>query len=297
MDYKKIIPNHKLRLKILKSLSWIPDVFMLKVQYFIKFGRILNLQSPKRFTEKLQWYKLNYQKKLMTMCSDKFSVREYVASKGLSANLNQLYGVYESVEDIPFETLPKKYVIKTTNGSDTVLFCYNKVELNLNDVKYKLKDWLKRDLFSYSREWCYKNIKPKVIIEKLLEDKNNQFNGINDYKFICFNGKAEYIVLDVDRQIGHKRNFYDTNWNYIDVSSDRPNFKDCVPKPDNLDEMLKIANILCKDFPFVRVDLYSIDSKIIFGELTFYPWTGYVPFYPDSFDYLLGQKFKLPDEK
>ena len=127
-----------------------------------------------------------------------------------------------------------------------------------------------------------------------MEDSDNSFNGINDYKILCFNGKAKYIWVDVDRQTSHKRNFYDLDWNYIDVESDHPNFGDCLKKPQNLDEMIKIANIIAIDFPFVRVDLYSVDSKIIFGELTFYPCTGYLIFKPDKFDFLLGQDFILP---
>ena len=144
------------------------------------------------------------------------------------------------------------------------------------------------------REWSYKNIVPRIIAEELIEDENNQFSGINDYKFICFNGEPKYIVLDVDRYKNHKRNFYDLSWNFLDVSSDLPNFGDCVPIPDCLNQMLTIASTLSENFPGMRVDLYCVNGKIYFGELTFYPWSGYVNFNPDEFDFILGNEFILP---
>ena len=130
-------------------------------------------------------------------------------------------------------------------------------------------------------------------MEELLEDTENPFDGINDYKFLCFQGKPKYIVLDVDRYKDHKRNIYDTNWNFIDVHTDHPTFGDSFPKPIELDEMLQIARKLSEDFPCVRVDLYVVNRKIYFGELTFYPWTGYVKFDPDEFDFSLGNHFTL----
>lgn len=293
MDYKKIIRNQEMRFKILHFLRFIPDQLMIKLQYKIKLGRKLNLKSPKRFTEKLQWYKLHYRMPVMTQCADKYGVREYVQSKNLGYILNKLYAVYDSPEEINFNSLPNKFVIKTTNGSGTNYFCKDKYNFPLENVKKSLRFWLDRDIYSSGREWSYKNVIPRIIVEELLEDDDNQFEGINDYKILCFNGKAEYIVLDVDRHVDHKRNIYDVNWNFIDVNTDYQNFGDTISKPDGLDEMLEIANILAEDFPFVRVDLYWVNGKVYFGELTFYPWTGYVQFKPDEFDFILGEKFNL----
>lgn len=295
MDYKKIIPNQIVRFKILRMLRWIPDSIMVKIQYYLKLGRKLNLLTPERFTEKLQWYKLNYRVPLLTQCADKYHVREYVKSKGLEEILNTLYGVYESCQDINFKELPEKFVLKTTNSSNTNYFYNKSGKLDEKTLKEQISSWLNISSFEYGREWCYKDISPKIIIEKLLEDKENNFSGINDYKFLCFNGRARYIVLDVDRHVAHKRNFYDLDWKFIDVKSDYPNIGDTVEKPQSLKEMINISNILSTDFPFVRVDLYNLDSKIIFGELTFYPWTGYVQFDPDNFDLLLGKIFELPE--
>ncbi|MEK5214646.1 ATP-grasp fold amidoligase family protein [Psychrobacillus sp. FSL H8-0487] len=296
MDYKKIIKNKELRFKILHYLSFIPDSWMLKLQYRIKMGTKLNLKKPQRWTEKLQWYKIYYRTPLMTICADKYNVRKYIENKGLDNILNRLYNVYESIDQIDLDLLPKKFVMKTTNGSGTNILCKDKSELQLDTVKRSLNEWMLRDNFSSGREWSYKDVPPKIIVEEYLEDDNNLFEGINDYKFFCFNGKAKYIVFDVDRNIDHKRNIYDADWNFIDVSTDHPNFGDCVPKPEGIKEMLRVANILAVDFPFVRVDLYWINSKVYFGELTFYPWSGYVQFYPDEFDFELGKQFILPEK-
>jgi hypothetical protein len=230
----------------------------------------------------------------MTRCADKHDVREYIKSKGLEDILNKLYAVYDSADQFILDSLPQKFVIKTTNGSGTNILCKGKSQLQLDKVKQSLNEWMSRDNYSVGREWSYKGIVPKIIVEEYLEDENNSFDGINDYKFICFNGRAKYIVFDVDRHIEHKRNIYDTDWNFIDINTDYPNFGDCVSRPEGLDEMLRVANILASDFPFVRVDLYWVNGKVYFGELTFYPWTGYVQFDPDEFDFTLGKHFILP---
>lgn len=291
MDYKKIIKSQELRFKILKTLSFLPDSFTINLQYMIKLGRKPDLKNPKRFTEKLQWYKLYYRDPLMTQASDKYAVRKYVESKGLSHILNKLFKVYNSVEEMDIEELPEKFVVKTTNGSGTNYFCKDKMQFPVDEVKSSLSQWIDRDIYASGREWSYKNIQPKIIVEELLETNDNMFEGINDYKFLCFNGQPKYVVVDVDRHVKHKRNIYDIEWNLIDVSTDHPNFQKPMEKPKGLDEMLNIAKVLSEDFPFVRVDLYWVNKKVYFGELTFYPWTGYVQFSPDEFDFILGELF------
>lgn len=229
----------------------------------------------------MQWYKVNYHDPLLTQCADKYEVREYIKSKGLNNILVDLYAVYENPNQIKLDELPERFVIKTTNGSGTNILCRDKSTLSLEQIKSDLAVWLKRDNYAVGREWSYKGITPKIIIEEYLEDNDNKFDGINDYKFLCFNGKPKYVVLDVDRHIGHKRNIYDIDWNYIDVSTDHENFGDVVKRPEGYEEMVKVAKVLSQDFPFVRVDLYYTNKKVYFGELTFYPWTGYVQFDPD----------------
>jgi hypothetical protein len=293
--YKKIIKNQNTRFRILRFLKFVPDEVMIKIQYRVKTGRKLNLRNPQRYTEKLQWYKLNYRNPLMTICADKYSVRKYIESKGLGNILNDLYGVFESPDEIDFDKLPDKFVIKTVNGSGTNLFCKDKYNFDLNYAKKCIDDFFMRSSTSAGREWCYYDIPKKIIVEQYLEDKKKPDKSIDDYKFICFNGEVKYIVLDVDRFTNHKRNIYDTNWNYLNIISDCPSFGDIVKRPEGLEEMIIVANRLAEDFPAVRVDLYWINNRIYFGEMTFFPWSGYVNFEPDEFDFILGEQFALPN--
>lgn len=291
--YKKLIPSRKIRFKIIKMLSFIPDKPMLSLQYFIKLKRKLNLKEPKRYTEKLQWYKLYYRNPVMSKCVDKYMVREYIEEKGLSRILNKLYGVYDSFDDIDFNDLPDRFIMKTTNGSNTNYICRNKRNINKSELRDKFANFFKQSGTSAGREWVYKDCIPKIIVEELLEDNSTPDKSISDYKFLCFNGKPEYVVYDVDRFTNHKRNIYDINWNDLHISSDCPCANKAYEKPEKLDEMLEIAKILAEDFPAVRVDLYCIEGKIYFGELTFFPWSGYVQYTPDEFDFEMGEKFIL----
>lgn len=294
MDYKKIIKKPETRYKILSLLNWIPDKVMLKIQYRLKLKRRLNLKNPQRFTEKIQWYKLNYRNQLMHQCVDKFEVRKYVEKKGLRKILNEMYGIYDNVESIDFDKLPEKFVIKATNGGGglNIIICDGKEKFDKEKALILMKKWLKcKFKKSYGREWAYEGNTNRILIEKYLEGNDEEFSGINDYKFLCYNGKVEYIVFDGDRYVKHKRSIYDREWNYIDIQTDCDKLENIVKKPNNLAEMIEVAERLAEDFPFVRVDLYSINGKITFGELTFYPWSGYVQFNPDEFDFELGKKF------
>ncbi len=295
-NYKKIFRSAKIRYKILSLLRFLPDKKMVRLQYRIKMGKKLNLKQPKTYTEKIQWYKLNYHNPLMTVCADKHLVRKFLEARGYPDLACHEYGVYDRAEDIRYEDLPDKFVIKTTNGSGTNIICKDKTKFQIEKAQDELREWLKRDCYGLGREWAYKDITPRIIVEEFLEDKENIYDGINDYKFLCFDGRVHYIVFDADRYIGHKRNIYDADWNYIDVGTDCDKLGDVVPKPEGLEEMKRIAEDLSKEFPCVRVDLYWVNHRAYFGELTFYPWTGYVVFDPREFDMTLGEKFVLPEK-
>lgn len=294
LDYKKVLKSQDLRFKILNMFSWVPDKTMVKIQYRIKMGRKLNLKNPQRFTEKLQWYKLYYRKPIMKQCVDKYEVRDYVKAKGLENILNELYGVYNSPDEIDFDKLPDKFVTKTTSGSggQNVILCNDKNKLDIEKTKKDLKYWLKLNpKKSFGREWAYEGTNNRIIVEKLFEGNDDGLSGVNDYKLFCYDGKVKYIVLDGDRFVEHKRNFYDRDWNYIDVKTDCGQLGNTIKKPQMLEQMITVAEKLSSDFPYVRVDLYCIRNKVYFGEMTFYPWTGYVQFEPDEFDYELGEDF------
>lgn len=285
-----------MRFAILRALRFIPDKPMIKLQYRIKTGRRLNLKNPTRYTEKLQWYKLYYRNEKMPICVDKYRVREYIEEKGLSDILVKLYAVYENPEEINLTELPERFILKTTNGSGTNIICRNKAELDEDELKNKIKSYFKQSSASAGREWVYGGGERRIIVEELLEDPTTADGAVCDYKFLCFGGKPEYVVYDVDRFTSHKRNIYDTEWNDMRVASDCPCSDEKYEKPGTLGKMLEIAKILSSDFPAVRVDLYSVEGKIYFGELTFFPWSGYVKYSPDTFDFDLGEKFVLPEK-
>jgi hypothetical protein len=299
MDYKKIIRNQKMRFKILGLLEFIPDRMMIQLQYWIKTRRKLNLKLPKRYTEKLQWYKLYYRDPLMTKCADKFEVRDYVESKNLGSILNPLYGVYNRVEDINFDELPKSFAIKHTNGSGANIFIHDKSKQGIEELKKVLNEWMTKRKANFGREWCYYDVPSRIIIEELLERDEN--NDIPDYKFFCFKGKVEYLYTMIDYVDNHSNgrcSFFTPDFKKLPYR--RSEYKEInkeISKPDNFEKMIEIAEILSKDFPHVRVDLYNIKGRIIFGELTFYNASGYTVFHPDEFDFILGKQFDLPKKE
>lgn len=295
-NYKKIIKSQRLRFAILRALSFIPDKWMLSLQYYMKLGRRIDFRNPKRFTEKIQVYKIGYRNEVLHRCVDKYDVRQYVESLGLADILNESYGIYEDCRSIDLDNLPDSFVVKTTDGGggENIMICKDKSVLEKEAFYAELLKWKNKKDINAGREWAYTGIrKSRYIVEKLLVNTENPEAGIADYKFFCFNGQPEVIVYDTDRYVGHKRNFYDTDWNNLNVSSDCPQCDRNVPRPEGLDDMLKVAAELSKGFPFVRVDLYYVEGRVIFGELTFYPWSGYVQFVPDSFDFELGDMFDL----
>ena len=294
--YKKIFKSASLRKHLVNALGFLPDSLMLPLQYRIKLHRKLNLKNPQRFTEKLQWYKMYYRNPVMHECVDKYLVREYVKNKGLEHILVPLLGKYDSIDQVDFNALPQAFILKTTHGGGglNVAVCTDKSKLDINGLKTKLQcSSAPVKPNTMGREWAYYGLKPGIVAEKLLIDSEHPEAGINDYKIFCYNGKPEYIIVDVDRYIGHKRNFYDCDWNDLHITSDCPPANREIKKPENLDEMLDVARKLSQDFPYVRVDLYSVEGKVYFGELTFYPWSGYVQFTPDEADKRFGRDFEL----
>ena len=305
MNYKSIIRNQQLRFKILRALTWIPDSLMLRLQYFIKMGFWPNFGNPKRFTEKIQLYKMKYRNPVMHQCVDKYEVRKYVESKGLGNILNELYGVYELPDKIDFSILPEKFVIKTTDGSggQNVIIVKNKNEADFDDILQRLCLWhsRKKSGASLGREWAYEGqYPPRIIIERYLENSadRHEYNisqpCLTDYKFFCFNGEPKYLYVVSDRKPGEYAylGVYDIDFNKLPVyRCDECRAEQVETKPKNYEQMVEIARKLSVDFPHVRVDLYNIDGKIFFGELTFYDGSGYFHYGPDEFDFEMGQCF------
>ena len=301
MNYKKIIKSRKTREKILQFLNFIPDKQMIQIQYKVKTGRKLNLKEPKRFTEKLQWYKLYYRDPLMKQCVDKYDVREYVKSCGLENILIPAIGVYDNIYDICWNDLPNKFVIKDTlgGGGNSVIIC-EKNDINKNIFK-QLKQWLNIpiNIKNSGREWVYEGKKHRIYIEEFLEF-NKEEKGLIDYKFFCFNGKARYLYVIAERELGKgaKLGIYTADYEKLNVfRCDERRLEQKIPRPKNYSDLLDIAEKLAKPFPHARIDLYDIDGKIYFGEITFFDGSGYMLFAPDQFDYQIGDKFKLPERR
>lgn len=296
MNYKKFIRNQELRFKLLSIFDFLPDKSMIKLQYLIKTGRLPNLKSPKRYTEKLQWYKLFYRDPLMIECADKFGVRDYVKKKGLEDILNPLYGSYQNIQDINFDELPNSFALKHTNGSGANIFIKDKNAINISELKGTLANWMTKRKSNHGREWCYSNVPSRIVIEKLIV--RDQTNDLPDYKFFCFNGKVKYLYTMVDYVDNHDNgrcSFFTPDFKKLPYR--RSEYKEInrdIEKPERFEEMIAIAEKLSEDFPHVRVDLYNINGEIIFGELTFYNASGYTVFEPDEFDFILGNEFNLP---
>jgi hypothetical protein len=235
----------------------------------------------------------------MLECVDKYTVREFVKRRlGTDRYLNTLFQVADTADGIDFDSLPNKFVLKTTDGGDgaNVLVCTDKSELDIDETIRKVNSWRNKKYYIVSREWAYKGAKQsRVIAEAYLEDDANADGSIDDYKFLCFDGKFRYLWVDKDRFSHHKRGFWDENLQFLQgVYSDWPTFEgNGIDLPENIHEMIELSEKLAAGFPFARIDWYNIKGKITFGEVTFYPWSGYVQYTPDSFDFELGKYFNI----
>ena len=276
--------------------NFVSDRRFVEWQYRSVYGHFPNLVEPRTFDEKIQWYKLYYRKPAMTGLVDKYNVRQYVTQKNLGHILNELYGVYDRAEEINFETLSDAFVLKATHGSAMNIICKNKREPDLERCRKILKGWLGQNYYDVGREWVYKDIKPRIICEKYLE--NEEHHDLIDYKFYCYGGKPEAVFVCCNRfgPTGVKYDGYDMQWNKIPVYKGRPAAGLNLARPGNFDEMIDVATRLSEGFPFIRVDLYSVNNRIYFGELTFYPDNGLVPFSPDKYNYFFGDLFVLPEK-
>jgi hypothetical protein len=274
------------------ALAGLSDEAYVRNTYKKRFGREINLKNPTTYTEKLQWLKLFYRNDKMPICTDKYAVHQYLTQIGYKHLLNEIIGVYKSSNDIDFESLPDKFVAKTTHGCGQNLICKNKKDLDWTKWQKVMDSWLKLNVYAFGREWNYGHIPARIIVEKFIEQ-----DPLIDYKFMCFNGEPKFLQINNDYQGKHYVDFYDINWNKVDFTYNKfTQSNHTIPPPPQFKEMIEIAKKLSAAFPFVRVDFYNPPNKIIFGELTYFPGSGLLPLVPveNKYDELLGSYIDLP---
>lgn len=280
--------------QVIKKMTHIlPDSVYLRLEYFRRFGRFLNLKDPKTFNEKLQWLKLYDQKPEYCAMVDKFDAKQYIADIVGPQYVIPTIGLWDRFEDIDFDSLPNQFVLKCTHDSGGVVICTDKAKLDMEEARKLIGRSMKTNYYWNSREWPYKNLKPRIIAEQYMVDESG--TQLKDYKIHCFDGKPYCIQVDFDRFSDHKKNLYSPDWQLQEFSFNYPAHPEIeIPKPDTLEQMLSLAQVLSKGMPYLRVDFYSVNGKPYVGELTFFPASGFGKFIPHKYDRIFGDQIKLP---
>ena len=296
---------HNILLGLLRRFGFLfSDEIYIKLQYRLENRSKLNLDTPKTFTEKIQWLKLHNRKPEYSMMVDKYAVKEYVASLIGEEYIIPTLGVWDRFEDIDFSMLPDRFVLKATHSSHASIVCKDKRAFDYAEAKRKFQQFLKNNPYKGYREWVYKNVKPRIIAEQYMENKGDR--ELTDYKFFCFNGEPRYCQVIRDRSGLETIDFYDTNWVHQEFYGLNPVAKpglnpvakpglNPVAKPVGYEKMLEIAAKLSQGIPFVRIDLYDINDNVYFGEITFYPGAGLGAFTPAEWNRKLGDMIQLPN--
>ncbi len=292
----EVIKNpYILMAKLIRNRAhFLPDDIYLRILYRACFNKKLNLKKPQSYNEKLQWLKLYDRKPYYSKLVDKYEVKKIVAKKAGEKYIIPTLGVWERFEDIDFDSLPNRFVLKCTHDSGGLVIVKDKQKINLQEAKKKIDLSLKTNYFWSSREWPYKSVKPKIIAEKYIGDSERD---LKDYKFFCFNGKPEYLFVASDRN----RPDTEVKFDYFDIQYNRLNMRQSVhptssyniPKPKHYNEMIWLAKKLSKGIPQIRIDLYEENDQVYFGECTFFHHGGFVPFEPEEWDLIWGKKIKL----
>lgn len=280
-----------------KKIIKLKDELYIKLCYRARIGKELNLNNPQTFNEKLQWLKLYDRNPEYTKMVDKYEVKKYVANIISKEYIIPTIRIYDKFEDIDFETLPNQFVIKCTHDSGGLVICEDKTKLEINEARKKINKSLKRNYYYVGREWPYKNVKPRIIVEKYME--NNSGEEIIDYKLFCFNGVPRIILVCSERFSSKNmcETWFDEDWNYLDITENNHRTDKTIKCPINFDEMKILARKLSDGIPFLRCDFYEVNEKIYFGELTFFPASGFEKFEPNEWDKKLGDMLELPKER
>ena len=279
---------------------WMPDEMYLRIKFRLYMGYKLDLKNPKTFHEKLQWLKLYDRRPEYVVMVDKVKAKEYVASLIGEEHIVPNLGVWSDPDEIDFDSLPNQFVLKVNHNSGTGMYiCKDKSKMDKEKVKAELRKGLKEDYYSKSREWAYKNVPRRILAEKYLSDEATSVGGdLNDYKFYCFDGKVKYCEVITGRNTKKQIDFFDLDWNHMEFNFDGYEFADNRPeKPKCFDKMIEIVGILCKNKPYSRIDLYVVGNNVYFGEITFFPASGFKGYHPKEWNRKLGDFITLPNKK
>lgn len=280
-----------------RLLGVVPDTPFIKLLFYIKTGKKLNLDKPKGFCEKIQWIKIHDRNPEYIEWSDKLIAKQKAAGILGDEYIIPTISVYDRVSDIDYDVLPEQFVIKCNHDSGGVIVCRDKKSFDMRTANIVLKSRIKRNFYYHAREWAYKDIKPKIFVEKYMSDRNGE---LINYKFYCFNGQPQFLYISDEVIVNGDKTAYlrFLNLDWTDAGfgrEDHPTVSRQVRKPDSLDEMIMLAKKLSRGIPFVRTDFYDIDGVVYFSELTFYPGGGFSMFYPDGYEKSIGEMLRLPE--
>lgn len=296
MKNKGLIKRYGLSF-IERYAAFFPDKLFLYLKYYFRMGKWLHLKNPQTFNEKIQWLKLYGRRPIDTVLSDKYAVKEYISKTIGPEYVIPLLGVWDRIEDIDINKLPNQFVLKCTNDSGGIVVCKDKSKYNIEEARRILGRSLKIDYYVYSREKAYRNIPKRIIAEEYKEDSKTK--ELRDYKFFCFNGVPKILFVASDRQTEGeetKFDFFDMEYNHLPFTNGHPNANVPPQKPLCFEKMKEISAKLSEGIPHVRVDLYEVNGKVYFGEMTYSHWGGMTPFDPEEWDYTLGSWIELPEK-
>lgn len=279
---------------VVRLCDILPVRLYLSLRLFFTCGTWMNWKHPKTFNEKLQWLKVYNRNPEYTKLVDKYAVKKYVASVIGEEYIIPTLGVWNTFDEIDFDILPNQFVLKCTHDSGGLVICKNKNKFDIEEAREKIERSLKVNYYNWSKEWPYKNVPPRIIAEKYMEDESGY--ELKDYKFFCFDGEPKALFIAADRGVEReetKFNFYDTDFNLLPFTNGHPNSSRPIAKPESFEQMKELAAKLSKGMPHVRIDFYDIYGQIYFGEITFFHWSGFTPFVPKEWDYKFGEWIKL----
>ncbi len=274
--------------------KWMSDENYIKMLFWCVFHKRLDLSNPITFNEKIQWLKLNDHKPIYTSMVDKYEAKKLVANTIGEKYIIPTLGLWNSFDEIDFSLLPNQFVLKCTHDSGGIVICKDKTTFDYAGAKKKIQKSLRNSFYWKGREWPYKNVIPRIIAEKYMEDEDTQ--ELRDYKFFTFNGEAKIMYVASGRQkkgAEVRFDFFDMNYHHLPVINIHPNADTVPEKPEQFEEMKALAEVLSKGIPYLRVDFYEINKKVYFGEMTFYHMSGMFAFKPDYYDKLLGSWINL----